>query len=131
MTTTQAPIDWTPLINELQSDFAKMDRKLNWIAENTRPPRFHSLREFTLATANQWYPVHVPPGIKMWLIKAQSATPVLKIAFGTTDNLQESPPLTNYETIPANTPKSEFTSPLLIFLSSDTTNTVIEMEIWN
>lgn len=70
----------------------------------------------------------------MWFVQAIPNSANLKIAYGETDNLSETPP-PQYTTIPAvptngnPSQRIEFTRPKLIFLQTDAA-CVAEMEIW-
>jgi hypothetical protein len=88
------------------------------------------VKRIGLASKDKWYPVQVPPNLRSWFVQAIPTTAKLKIGYGESDNLQEQPPQENYSTISPATPRSEHTSPKMIWLQSDTDNTIAELELW-
>jgi hypothetical protein len=127
-------VDYTKQFNDIITGLGFLDRKLDVIQKNTRTPLFHSQRRIKLVdktgTKNVWVAINVPFPMKFWTVRANPSTAKLLIGFGTTDNLQETPPLQNYESMAAGEVYERYTAPKLIFLQSDTDDTEAEITIW-
>lgn len=116
---------------ELQNGFMMMNKYLGWIANNTRPARFHSAREFQMPTQNKWYSFILVKTLRHFIIRVNPQTAVLLIGYGETDNLQETPPIKNYTTVAANSGRVQINAaPPMIFIQSDTNTTTLEIEQW-
>jgi hypothetical protein len=119
------------LLTDIRDSFARLDRDLKYLVPLVKSQgTLYAVKRIPLKTHGTWYPVEVPPNLRSWFVQAIPTTAKLYIGYGETNNLQEVPPIQNYSTIPAATTRTEDTTPRMIWLQSDTDNTIAELELW-